>query len=59
MNSKNKITLTITKKQLKEIVSTMGMALETDCPAYSWSDEKLDRVLTLYTALQRMSKESN
>jgi hypothetical protein len=54
---RNEITLTMTKKQLKMIVFSMGIALDTDCKAINnLSNSQLDRLLTLYDALTRMSK---
>jgi len=54
---KNEITLTMTKKQLKSIVSLMGIALDTDCKAMNnLSNEQLNKILYLYAALQTMSK---
>ena len=54
---KNDITITMTKKQLKLVVLTMGIALESDCkPMIEMSDEQLDKLLNLYAALQTMSK---
>ena len=54
---KNDITITMTKKQLKLVVLTMGIALDTDCrPMNEMSDEQLDKLLNLYDALQTMSK---
>ena len=54
---KNDITITMTKKQLKLVVLTMGIALDTDCrPMNEMSDEQLNKLLNLYDALQTMSK---
>ena len=54
---RNEITVTMTKKQLKMVVLTMGIALDTDCKAINnLSNSQLDRLLTLYDALTRMSK---
>jgi hypothetical protein len=54
---RNEITLTMTKKQLKMIVFSMGIALDTDCKAINnLSNSQLDRLLTLYDALTRMNK---
>ena len=54
---KNDITITMTKKQLKMVVLTMGIALDTDCKAMNnLSNEQLDKLLNLYDALQTMSK---
>ena len=54
---KKEITLTMTKKQLKSIVSLMGIALDTDCRTMNeMSDEQLNKLLNLYDALQTMSK---
>ena len=55
--TRNEITVTMTKKQLKMVVLTMGIALDTDCKAMNnLSNEQLDKLLNLYTALQTMSK---
>jgi hypothetical protein len=55
--NKNEITLTMTKKQLKMIVFSMGIALDTDCKAINnLSNSQLDRLLTLYEVLTTMSK---
>ena len=54
---KNDITITMTKKQLKLVVLTMGIALDTDCKTMNnLSNEQLDKLLYLYAALQTMSK---
>jgi len=54
---RNEITVTMTKKQLKSIVSLMGIALDTDCKAMNnLSNEQLSKILYLYAALQTMSK---
>jgi hypothetical protein len=54
---RNEITLTMTKKQLKSVVSLMGIALDTDCKAMNnLSNEQLNKILYLYDALQTMSK---
>ena len=54
---RNEITITMTKKQLKMLVLTMGIALDTDCkPMNNLSDEQLNKLLHLYDALQTMSK---
>ena len=54
---RNEITITMTKKQLKSVVSLMGIALDTDCKAMNnLSNEQLNKILNLYTALQTMSK---
>ena len=54
---KNDSTITMTKKQLKLVVLTMGIALDTDCrPMNEMSDEQLNKLLNLYDALQTMSK---
>jgi len=55
--NKNEITITMTKKQLKSVVSLMGIALDTDCKAMNnLSNEQLNKLLYLYAALQTMSK---
>jgi len=54
---RNEITVTMTKKQLKSVVSLMGIALDTDCKAMNnLSNEQLSKILYLYAALQTMSK---
>jgi hypothetical protein len=54
---RNEITVTMTKKQLKSVVSLMGIALDTDCKAMNnLSNEQLNKILYLYAALQTMSK---
>lgn len=54
---RNEITVTMTKKQLKMIVFSMGIALDTDCKAINnLSNSQLDRLLTLYDVLTTMSK---
>ena len=51
------ITITMSKKQLKMVVLTMGIALDTDCKAMNnLSNEQLNKLLYLYAALQTMSK---
>jgi hypothetical protein len=58
MNIKNQITLTMTKKQLETIVYTMGVALDTDCPAMlKFSDKKIEKIATLYEVLHDMSNK--
>lgn len=57
--NKNEITLTMTKKQLKSIVSLMGIALETDCkPMNEMSNKKLENVSILYQVLKDMYNQS-
>ena len=59
MYNENEITLTITKKQLKSIVSLMGIALETDCkPMNEMSNKKLENVSILYQVLKDMYNQS-
>jgi hypothetical protein len=42
---RNEITITMTKKQLKLVVLTMGIALDTDCrPMNEMSDEQLNMI---------------
>ena len=54
---RNEITITMTKKQLKMVVFSMGIALDTDCKAINnLSNSQLDRLLTLYDVLTTMSK---
>jgi len=46
------IELTMSKKQLEQIVLTMGIALDTDCPAMNkLSDKKIEKIATLYEEL--------
>jgi hypothetical protein len=48
----------MTKKQLETIVYTMGIALDTDCPAMNkLSDKKIEKIATLYEVLQNMSNQ--
>ena len=57
--NKNEITLTMTKKQLKSIVSLMGIALETDCKTMNeMSNKKLENVSILYQVLKDMYNQS-
>ena len=59
MNKENEITLTLTKKQLKSIILTMGIALETDCkPMNDLSNKKLENLSILYQVLKDMSKQA-
>jgi hypothetical protein len=59
MNIKNQISLTMTKKQLKSVVSLMGIALETDCkPMNDLSNKKLENLSILYQVLKDMSKQT-
>jgi hypothetical protein len=54
---RNEITVTMTKKQLKSVVSLMGIALDTDCKVMNnLSNEQSNKILYLYAALQTMSK---
>ena len=56
MNSKNKITLTMSKKQLEYIIFTMRIALETDCkPMNEMSNKKIEKIMLLHNTLQTMS----
>ena len=58
MYNENEITLTMTKKQLKSVVSLMGIALETDCkPMNEMSNKKLENLSILYQVLKDMSKQ--
>jgi hypothetical protein len=51
----NEITLTMTKKQLKSIVSLMGIALDTDCKAInSMSDKQIENLMALREVLQML-----
>jgi hypothetical protein len=59
MNNENEITLTLTKKQLKSIILTMGIALDTDCkPMNEMSDKKLENLLILHEVLQDISNQT-
>ena len=59
MNNENEITLTLTKKQLKSIILTMGVALDTDCKRMNeMSDKKLENLSILYQVLKDMSKQA-
>ena len=59
MYNENEITLTMTKKQLKSVVSLMGIALETDCkPMNEMSDKKLENILILHEVLQDISNQA-
>ena len=52
------ISITMTKKQLDYIIYTMGIALDTDCPAMNkLSDKKIEKIATLYEVLQNMSNQ--
>jgi hypothetical protein len=49
----------MTKKQLKSVVSLMGIALETDCkPMNDLSNKKLENLSILYQVLKDMSKQA-
>jgi hypothetical protein len=49
----------MTKKQLKSVVSLMGIALETDCkPMNDLSNKKLENLSILYQVLKDMSKQT-
>ncbi len=59
MNNENEITLTLTKKQLKSIILTMGVALDTDCKRMNeMSDKKLENLLKLHEVLQDISNQA-
>ena len=59
MYNENEITLTMTKKQLKSVVSLMGIALETDCkPMNDLSNKKLENLSILHEVLQDISNQS-
>jgi hypothetical protein len=59
MNNENEITLTLTKKQLKSIILTMGVALDTDCKRMNeMSNKKLENISILYQVLKDMSKQA-
>jgi hypothetical protein len=50
------ITLTMTKKQLKSIILSMRIALDTDCkPMNEMSNKKIEKMMLLHNALQTMS----
>jgi hypothetical protein len=56
---RKEITLTMTKKQLNYIIFTMGIALETDCPAmYNLSEKSLNKLIVMYEVLKSMEKQS-
>jgi len=56
---RNEITLTMTKKQLNYIIFTMGIALETDCPAmYNLSEKSFNKLIVMYEVLKSMEKQS-
>ena len=56
---RNEITLTMTKKQLNYIIFTMGIALETDCPAmYNLSEKSLNKLIVMYEVLKSMEKQT-
>ncbi len=59
MNKENEITLTLTKKQLKSIILTMGIAFDTDSkPMNEMSDKKLENILILHEVLQDISNQA-
>ena len=59
MNIKNQISLTMTKKQLETIVYTMGIALDTDCPAMNkLSSKKFEKITILREVLQVMLNQA-
>lgn len=59
MNKLNEITLTVTKKQLKSIILTMGVALDTDCKTMNaMSDKKLENISILHEVLQDISNQA-
>jgi hypothetical protein len=50
------ITLTMSKKQLKSIILSMRIALDTDCkPMNEMSNKKIEKMMLLHNALQTMS----
>jgi hypothetical protein len=50
------ITLTMSKKQLKSIILSMRIALDTDCkPMNEMSNKKIEKMMLLHNALQIMS----
>jgi hypothetical protein len=59
MYNENEITLTMTKKQLKSVVSLMGIALETDCKQMNeMSEKKLENLSILHEVLQDISNQT-
>jgi len=59
MNNYNEITLTMTKKQLKSIILTMGIALDTDCkPMNEMSEKKLENISILREVLHDILKQA-
>jgi len=57
--SKKIIHLTMSKKQLEQIVLTMGIALETDCkPMNKLSSKKFEKITILREVLQVMLNQS-
>jgi hypothetical protein len=59
MNNENEITLTLTKKQLKSIILTMGVALDTDCKQMNeMSNKKLENISILHEVLQDISNQT-
>jgi len=59
MNNENEITLTLTKKQLKSIILTMGVALDTDCKQMNeMSNKKLENISILHEVLQDISNQA-
>ena len=59
MNNENEITLTLTKKQLKSIILTMGIALDTDCrPMNEMSENQLENISILHEVLQDISNQN-
>lgn len=59
MNKENEITLTLTKKQLKSIILTMGIALDTDCKQMNeMSNKKLENISILREVLQDISNQT-
>ncbi len=50
------ITLTMSKKQLKSIILSMRIALDTDCkPMNEMSNKKIEKMMLLHNSLQIMS----
>ena len=53
------ITLTLTKKQLKSIILTMGVALDTDCKQMNeMSNKKLENISILREVLHDILKQA-
>ena len=56
---KKEITLTMSKKQLEQIVLTMGIALATDCkPMNEMSGKKYEKITILHKVLRDMLNQT-